>query len=885
MLTIAPISNANYYLGQTMDALDEYYTRGEAPGRWAGTGARSLSLEGTVNGDDLRAVLEGRSPADGQSLLSAAALPRRARPGFDFTFSAPKGVSLLGLLGERDMQEAVLAAHTKAVGEALGYLEREATFVRRGHNGALRLPAKGLVTANFVHTSSRLGDPQLHSHLLVANLAQGPDGSWSAPCARTLYRHSRTAGFLYQAALRDELTRSLGVRWRPVERGMAEPDGIAANVLRHFSRRRGEIESALEEAGASSARAANIAAHATRAPKDHDVDASVAVASWRLRAERLGLGREALRALAPCGRQPAPLELDDLAEHLLGPEGLTRNRSTFSRQEVLRALAGAAPEGASVAQLELACAAILSDDRAVKLGPAGPEQKWSTAEMLATESALLNSALEARTMGRVVVAPSVLEQALSERPALAGEQADAVGRLVGDGDGDGLAVLVGPAGTGKTFVLEAARAAWESSGHQVIGTALAARTAAALGASAGMPSFTLARLLSDISSPEGALQPGSVLVVDEAGMVGTRDLAKLWSACQASESKLVLAGDWAQVPEIEAGGMFAALAQGLGAPELTVNRRQAEDWERAALAQLRSGSPAAAVEMYASHGRVVSAETGPGAHQTMVADWWTARSEGHDAVMFALSRAEVDSLNRLARGLARDAGQVRGPDLEVGGRQFALGDEVVALRNDRRLGVLNGLRGTVTALDPVARSLTMLTQSGTELALPEQYLGQGHLGWGYAVTLHKGQGSTVDRAYLLGSEALYREAGYTGLSRGRGANHLYMVAGGAFEGDSHLPELTERDELGQLTAALSRSGAQSLASKELAQDPRTGARATPGPGPQLERLVGSKEPHRDGRPEVPADRWAELAQRDRDSQEQRRRGLARERSIGEDRGR
>ena len=866
-----------------MDALDEYYTRGEAPGRWAGVGARSLKLEGTVKGDDLRAVLEGRSPADGQSLLSAAALPRRARPGFDFTFSAPKGVSLLGLLGERDMQEAVLAAHTKAVGEALGYLEREATFVRRGHNGALRLPAKGLVTANFVHTSSRLGDPQLHSHLLVANLAQGPDGSWSAPCARTLYRHSRTAGFLYQAALRDELTRSLGVRWRPVERGMAEPEGIAVNVLRHFSRRRGEIESALEEAGASSARAANIAAHVTRAPKDHDVDASVAVAAWRLRAERLGLRREALRALAPGGRQPAPLELDDLAEHLLGPDGLTRNRSTFSRQEVLRALAGAAPEGASVAQLEGVGAAVLGDDRAVKLGSAGPEQKWSTAEMLATESALLDSALEARNMGRAVVPPPLVDQALAVRPALAGEQADAVGRLVGEGDG--LAVLVGPAGTGKTFVLEAARAAWESSGHQVIGTALAARTAAALGASAGMPSFTLARLLSDISRPEGALQPGSVLVVDEAGMVGTRDLAKLWSACQASESKLVLAGDWAQVLEIEAGGMFRALAEGLGAPELTVNRRQAEGWEREALAQLRSGSPAAAVETYASHGRVVSAETAPGAHQAMVADWWAARSEGHDAVMFALSRAEVDALNRLARALARDAGQVSGPDLDVGGRHFAVGDEVVALRNDRRLGVLNGSRGTVTALDAEARSLTMLTQSGTELALPEQYLAQGHLGWGYAVTLHKGQGSTVDRAFLLGSEALYREAGYTGLSRGRSANHLYMVAGGAFEGDSHLPEVAERDELGQLTAALSRFGAQSLASKELVPGP-VGPVTKPGVGPRLDRLAGAKEPHsRDGHQEEPADRWAELAWSERDSQERRRRGLARERSIGEDRGR
>jgi conjugative relaxase-like TrwC/TraI family protein len=435
VLTIAPVSSAEYYLGQAMDALDEYYTRGEAGGHWVGNGSEALGVSGHVRSEDIRAVLEARSPTDGQSLVSAAAGARRQRAGFDFTFSAPKGVSLIGLLGDRELSGAVMSAHRSAVAQALGYLEREATFVRKGRDGVERHHAGGLVAAEFVHVSSRAGDPQLHSHVLVANLAQGPDDTWSAPCARTLYRHSRTAGFLYQAALRAELTESLGLTWRPVQQGMAEPAKVPGSVLKHFSRRRAEIEEALEQAGTSSARSANVAAHATRAPKDHDIDRGVLVASWRLRAESLGLGRDALRELAPGGRTPELEPAHKLAEKLLGPEGLTKHKSTFSRQEVLRALADAAPEGSSVAALERLSGFVLADPRAAGLAGDRFEGRWSTEEMLRTERELIASATAARDLGRAAVSRSMLTAVLSERPGLSDQQADAVTRLAGAGEG------------------------------------------------------------------------------------------------------------------------------------------------------------------------------------------------------------------------------------------------------------------------------------------------------------------------------------------------------------------------------------------------------------------------------------------------------------------
>jgi hypothetical protein len=229
--------------------------------------------------------------------------------------------------------------------------------------------------------------------VLLANVAQGPEGGWSAPDSRSLYRHSRTAGFLYQAALRAELTERLGISWRPVTRGMAEPAGITDAVLGHFSRRRAEIEAAMHEAGTSSAEGAQVAAYKTRAPKDHSVERSVLVGSWRVRADQLGLGREALRSLAPGGHEPGIVPVHELAARLLGPGGLTLHESTFGHQEMLRGLSEAVPEGASVVALERLAAHALADQRAVALGGGERGQRWTTAELLATERELVSSAV------------------------------------------------------------------------------------------------------------------------------------------------------------------------------------------------------------------------------------------------------------------------------------------------------------------------------------------------------------------------------------------------------------------------------------------------------------------------------------------------------------
>jgi conjugative relaxase-like TrwC/TraI family protein len=238
------VGQAKYYLDQAegrVDVVDsigagieDYYgEQSGARGSWHGSAAADLGLNGAVRGESLRRVLAGRHPADGSDLRDARGGVRVG--GFDLTFSAPKSVSILFGLGNAPARSAVRAAHDEAVREALAYVERSAAAVRRGHAGAIVERATGVVAATFRHATSRAGDPQLHTHTLIANLGRGPDGRWSALDGRQLFAHARAASFIYQAVLRSELTATLGVEWSPVRDGIAEVLGIPPEVLREFS--------------------------------------------------------------------------------------------------------------------------------------------------------------------------------------------------------------------------------------------------------------------------------------------------------------------------------------------------------------------------------------------------------------------------------------------------------------------------------------------------------------------------------------------------------------------------------------------------------------------------------------------------------------------------
>jgi conjugative relaxase-like TrwC/TraI family protein len=820
------VGQADYYLEQAGarvsraasvgSGVEDYYAGGpEAAGRWLGGGRQSLRLAGPVAPEDLRALLDGMSPGTHGSLTGA----RTRVPGFDVTFSAPKSVSLLFGLGHTGMQSAVLAAHTAAVEDALAYFEREVAVARRGHNGSRLVRGRGLVAAAFVHRTSRAGDPQLHTHVLVANAVQDESGRWSALDGRRVYQHARTAGFLYQARLRAELTSRLGVEWTPVRRGVADVSGVPRPALRAFSRRRVEVEEALRTAGLTSAAAAQAAVLATRRAKDRRLSAEMLRPEWVERAERLGLASDLIAGLTG-HRAPRRVTAEDLGrivEQLVGAEGLTKHASTFTRADALRAACELLPGGAdvSVAELERTVDRMLASPAVIAvLRPQGrppSDFRYTTVDLLRLEQHILNAADAASSTDGPMASPHALGAALRDRPSLASEQVRMVERLAGSPKRIG--VVVGKAGTGKTFALDAARAAWTASGVPVVGAAVANRAARELSDGAGIPSTSLTSLL--LAARRRALPASVVVVLDEASMAGTRQLAELLDHVERARGKLVLVGDDRQLPAVDAGGAFATLVRRTPTIRLAENRRQEERWEREALDLLRRGDADAALRAYAARGRITVGNDAESTRAGLVRDWW--QSGGPEGgVMIAFRRADVADLNRRARAHMSAAGRLGEVTLEVGGWHFAEGDHILLRRNDRRIGVANGERGVVHAVDPARRTLSVEI-GGRTVDLDKAYL-DARIGRsvqpGYAITGHAAQGTTVARAYVLGSEAAYREWGYVAMSRGRQLNRFYVVGRGSLERDEFAPMDRQGEPLDRLRAALARSRAERLASDE-----------------------------------------------------------------------
>lgn len=794
-----------YYLGAVARGVEDYYLgAGEAPGEWVGAGAALLGLGGEVDEGRFAELFDLRKAEGG---LVATDTARRV-PGFDLTFSAPKSVSLVWALGRPETSAEVRRAHEEAVRAALGYLEREAAWVRRGHAGFERGPADGLVAAAFPHRTSRAGDPALHTHVLVANIGRGSDGRWTALDSRALYAHARTAGFLYQVQLRLALTRELGLAFGSVRKGSAEVIGVPSPVLRAFSTRRAQIEEELARAGQSTPAAAEVAALRTRRAKDRAAPPSALRESWRGRAEALGFGTRRVDALLGQRRTLDP-DWPAIENALVAPAGVTFAASTFGRREVLRGLSERLAGGAPVEELERRADGLLASGRVVELTkPGASEPRFSTPELLRVERDLVEGARSRRGQGVGVVDASGVVAALASHRELSAEQAAAVTRLLRDGHG--VAVMMGGAGAGKTRALAAAGQAWRRSGRVVLGAALAARAAQVLESEAGFPAGTLELVLRD--ADRHGLPRGSVVVLDEVGMVGTRQLARLARHAARAEAKLVLVGDPRQLAEIEAGGALGGLARRVGAIELLENRRQRAGWEREALDLLREGRAEDSLARYADHGRIHVTETAAGARSRLVADWWEARRSGTDAIMLAARHREVDDLNRRARVLMRSLGFLRGRDLVVADVPLAIGDEVVAMRNRRDLGLLNGTLASVRTVCQGTGEVNVETRDGRRLRVPRSYTADGHLRHGYALTAHKAQGTTATRAYVLGDDGLHLEWGYVALSRGREANHLYLTAANALEVSDLGPvAMDTRGALDHAARGLGRSRAKGFA--------------------------------------------------------------------------
>lgn len=703
------------------------------------------------------------------------------RPGYDVVFSAPKSVSVAYGLASPEIADEVRQAHDAGINEAMRYLE---LFVARGARGkhregqhVVRVGTDGLIAAAFEHRSSRADDPQLHTHVVIANLLRGQDGQWTAIDSAALYRHQLTAGYIYQAVLRGELTRRLGAEWTRVRRGVAEIAGVPNGLCREFSQRRQAIENRLAERGESGMDAARKACLDTRPPKQRIPEVTQRE-RWHARATEKGFDPADLPLPGPSAQIPL-IEQEQLVAALVGADGLTAKRSTFDPRDVLRGICEAVPGGADIDLDRLLALgrSVIRDPETVPLlrSPVAGDRTYSTSDMLVAEARALSLVAEQRDVAYVAVPAATIDATLAVE-TLASEQQELVRRLTTSSAG--VDVVVGPAGAGKTRALRAARQAWEASGYTVIGASLAAVAARELESGSGIRASSLARFLADVR--EDGLAPHAVVVVDEASMIGTRQLLALLEVAARDHAKVVLVGDPCQLSEIEAGGLFASLAASEDALRLTANLRQVEAWERDALASLRDGDPGAALDAYAEHDRVRLAVDGQALIDRLTADYLLARAEPGepDVLVLAVRKSDVRAVNDAVRSYLREHDLIGAAEIRVGvddqQRAFAVGDEVVVTRNDYRRDLFNGTRARVTAINAKAGTVCIATREGQTVDVPASWA-EKRLEHAYALTCHRAQGITVDVALLYGTGALCREAAYVAMSRGRSANFVYAT--------------------------------------------------------------------------------------------------------------
>jgi conjugative relaxase-like TrwC/TraI family protein len=834
------VGREDYYVREVAHNREEYLSgHGESPGRWYGAGATALGQEGTATTEAFKRIFEGRHPDTGE--LLGRAHGKGAVPSWDLVLRPVKDVGVLYALGDEHVNRAVMSAHHEGVAQAVAYLDAH-VGTRRGHSGREKVSGRGLVVVGFDHRTSREGDPLPHTHLIIANRTQGPDGRWTTLDGRDLYAHRRAADALYRAAYQRSLTRSLGIAWGEADRWGNRPIiGMPAEVVRAFSKRNQQITqhlARLEDAGRQRTPAlVRFAVHASRRAKRHEAPQTL-YKRWRSEARALGIDPGRLVARV-CGRaREQGVDERTLAwvfDRLAGPEGLTAQASTFARQDVVVALGGelaaAGPTdlGALTERFLAERAVAVIDDRAEP----GTERRWSTPDLLSVERALV-AAAEARQGEQTgMIAAELVRATLAAHPTIGDDQAGMVRDLCQRGDG--VAVVEGRAGTGKTFALGVARHAWQVGGCRVLGAAPTGIATMSLEAEGFEETATVDRLLVELDR-HGAgevLDGRSVLVVDEAGMVGSRKLARLLDHAQQAGAKVVLVGDDRQLAAIDAGGGFRALRLRLGASELIENRRQLHAWERDALELVRGGLVDEAVNAYREHDRVVAAETKFELTLALVSDWWHAQQDAaadpaKEAVILAWQRGEVDRLNTICQQIMADHGRLGPERLQVGDRQLAVGDRVVCGRNAlAQLGVANGTRGTVVALDLQQRTLTLRVhgEQARQVTLPTWYLdGQQRWGWqpdqrrrpvdlAYATTGHKAQGLTRWRALVRLTGREDTNWLYVQLSRAKHATTIYTQVGpepAASEVDD-LPERELPDGYRQLAQAISRDGSQQLA--------------------------------------------------------------------------
>ncbi|GAA2951482.1 MobF family relaxase [Streptomyces enissocaesilis] len=801
--------------------------------------------------------------------IKAALLEGRVQVGnfgADVTLDLAKSKSAFLAYAPEEIAAQVEGIYTAAGRESIGALERWTAYAMRGHHGdgdeAETVTTSGFSGWMMVHRAARpvdgapYGDPHFHLHFTLANMVKGTDGKWStmASGGRDLHRHTRATQSLMNARIRRELTDTFGISFRREERtGAWEIAAIPEATIRLFSKRDSQVRDLLTKLGidydSATTRERTAASTASKAAKNGEaagVEDDVLRAYWQAEGRAAGDDPDAIAASAMeqarADRNPS---LDELGAQVFDPKtGLTSHSKEFTHAAAIAAVLDALPYGVANAEEaeQLTTSVLRHAGYAVQLNPKGAQHfthadRYTTADVVAAEALIVSEATNRLGTQAAVVSRDTVDMTLSTVEAQHGgtfafsdEQRAVLERLLTAGHG--IDAVVGIAGAGKTTIMDTARQAWEAYGLVIAGASTAAVAAANLKAEAGIESRTLAAWLTGIRNGGPGLTGVDVLVVDEAAMCDDRDIAELLTHAAMTGTKVVGIGDPKQLHSPGIGGSFAAVHHIVGGLSLNENFRQKDAIERRALELWRDDNRVEALRTFAGTGRVhalADKDATLAAMLTIWADKRAAHTDDHTAVqqllMLAATNEVVEELNVGARALRKENGDLTGPEytyaLPGGGElMLSVGDQVLLRINDYRgkrtrgenEDVLNGLRGIVRAVDEERRVLIEWREKTADghrdVAewVEADYIAQGGLSLGYAITGHKSQGLSVQEALVYGPGA-QANALYTMMSRDKKESHLFLPLS-VYETDADRARsgdaLTEQEQLDRAVAGLIR---------------------------------------------------------------------------------
>lgn len=827
MLSIAAITpgQVDYYLEIASAAY--YYAGGEPEGVWLGGGALALGLRDLVGKEELENLMDGFSPHSRDVKLvqnagkegvnyqdaSGEIRVRHRQQGWDLTFSAPKSVDAAWAVAPLDRRLEMQRCQFDAVKAAIAYLESEAATCRRGRGGTEREPVK-LVCASFEHGTSRSNDPNLHTHVVVANVGVRADGSTGTVESHAFYQHQRAAGAIYRAELSRLLEERLGLLSHraseltevmgelvPVPKSWFNLDGVPESLCQEWSKRRQEVLDYVAKYGGTSAADLEEAVINTRGKKEIRPRGEL-LAEWKGQALAFGFTPETVLAL--CGRK-----VDRDRERIMynavedALHAITESESVFTRRDLVQHVAENA-QGQGVGAdhvLKAVDEALENHPRIVRLTEQGKDSAYTTREMLDLEEKLLGDAEALRDRSKVRASEEALGVTLAVRSTLTAQQAQALRQAARDAAD--LQLVSGDPGTGKTFFLGALRETFEREGIEVVGACVAGKAARGLEKEAGIKSRTVYGLLQaidgdDREKSEAALPRNSVLVIDEAGMLCTRDAARLLAAARERGCRVVMVGDAKQLQAVDAGGPFRSLLRRMGGAELTdIIRQRDEDtgevseWKVDAIRMIGRGEADRALLVYEEAGCLHVADDRVSAMHHLVGRWAKHAHEPEKALVLAATRADVRKLNDLCREERMAQGLVsrsRSVTLESG-VVLHQGDRVLFTVPSKRIGVENGDLGTIEQIR--GRALAVRLDGGETVVVHADKF-KAMLP-GYAMTTHKAQGETVDRAFILAGGSMQdRELTYVQVSRARYEVQIFASKQDAGPGLQRLERQVEK---------------------------------------------------------------------------------------------